>query len=149
VFAGGALILVVVVYYAAVNATSDFEDQNVAALMPVTSFDEAQAPISRLGALLGTNQGPWVAIEYRDTHYGLIASSAVAKTSDGRWFQSAKHYCGKFGLFSSIREHDSYDRAVGHFPRLAAADRAASVDEMIEILLELGFVEFEPTMNGQ
>ena len=83
---------------------SDWESQLTAQLTATDSYTELSNSLSGLGAMLGEEQGNWIAIDYRDTHAGIIASKAVARMRDGTLLESDEHHCGLFGIYSNLKQ---------------------------------------------
>ena len=125
-----------------------FTRRNVAQLAGVQTYTDAEAAMDDLDVLLGQPEGPWVVIAYSDTHSMMKVSSAVARTSDGRWFVSNEHFCGQFSGYAAYRDSpleswegpgEREDELREHNPRLYAIDHAASVDEAVATLEAMGF----------
>ena len=60
--------------------------------------------VGSLGIFLEFPDNSWMAIRYRDSHAGGIFSTAVALDSGGEWFESNKHFCGKFKIYPKMLE---------------------------------------------
>lgn len=74
--------------------------------------DELRAAVGSLGRLFDLEDGSWVAVRYSDSHASPGYSCAVALDSNGKWFYSSRHFCGRFQL---------YDRNEKQTRKLAAA----------------------------
>ncbi|MCA9274542.1 MAG: hypothetical protein KDA29_00795 [Phycisphaerales bacterium] len=83
---------------------SDWESQLTAQLTATDSYTELSNSLSGLGAMLGEEQGNWIAIDYRDTHAGIIASKAVARMKDGTLLVGDEHFCGRFAVYSNLKQ---------------------------------------------
>lgn len=83
---------------------SEWESQLKAELTASDSYAELSNSISGLGVMLGEKHGNWIAIDYRDTHAGIIASKAVARMKDGTLLVGDEHYCGKFAVYSNFKQ---------------------------------------------
>ncbi|MDF1809598.1 MAG: hypothetical protein P1U42_07880 [Phycisphaerales bacterium] len=68
------------------------------------SYKEVSESISSLGVMLGQEDSNWIAIDYRDTHAGVVASKAVARTKDGKLYVSSQHFCGFFAAYSNLKQ---------------------------------------------
>lgn len=132
-----------------------FHDENITQLASVATYEDAVAAVGNLDVVLGSSEGPWVVIAYRDTHRNMIASSAVALTSDGRWLESTEHFCGTFSGYSQQRQSykdpiyseiaaENGDSLESTFPELYAIDQATDIDTVIDQLVGLGFDSFTP-----
>jgi len=58
------------------------------------SASELEKVLGPLGVVLHFKDGSWLAISYRDDHSFLGWSAAVARDSEGAWFESSEHFCG-------------------------------------------------------
>ena len=65
-------------------------------LLAARTTNELAQAVGQLGHFLSYPDHSWVAIRYRDTHSGMLASSAVVRDSGDAWFESTVHYCGAF-----------------------------------------------------
>jgi hypothetical protein len=83
--------------------------ESVARLAAATNEESARAAVNSLGTFLSFTNGAWVAIRNRDTHAGRVQSHALARTSDGRWLESERHFCGIIG--SLERKIDEWRKA--------------------------------------
>lgn len=80
--------------------------------------------------MLGDNDN-WIAIAYRDSHRGGIVSVAIARTSDGLWYESDRHFCGGLAAYRSRRED------LTRITQLVAEDQLGSARQMAEIYVNL------------
>jgi hypothetical protein len=113
--------------------------------------DELNEAVGNLGIVFRTQDGGWLAIRYRDTHGGGIVSSSVARDSEGRWFVSSHHFCGKFQGYRMAKEdiwlnkrswrQDDLERT---FPSLLRLDQCENLEEARELLIGLEFEEVDP-----
>lgn len=72
--------------------------------------DEFIDAVGSLGAFIPLRDNGWIAIWYRDMHSGWIRSLAVARDSDGRWYESTRHFCGRLHLLHEyIRSQEDPD----------------------------------------
>jgi hypothetical protein len=140
----------------------------ISSLTSIQSYDEAVDSISHLGVVLGDAEGSWVVIDYKDTHNEWIVSTAVARTKDGQFFQSPKHFCGRFSGFQSTRDSaaeakkwlaeetdlkniEFYQEILSiadedlssNSSGLLAIDKETDPDRQRELLIELGFEPIE------
>lgn len=136
---------------------SEWESQLTAELTASDSYAELSNSISGLGVMLGDEQGNWIAIDYRDTHAGIIASKAVARMKDGTLLVGDEHYCGKFAVYSNFKQmwqseqelaseserwsFKEYCTELGtpELLELVAIESAQDPEKQRELLLELGF----------
>lgn len=73
------------------SMTRSWEKSLIGQLESIHSYDEAVLAES---TILGDPEDEWIVLGYEDTHSGRILSVTVAKTKDGRWFESRRHFCG-------------------------------------------------------
>lgn len=99
--------------------------ESVARLSAANNEQSARAAVNSLGTFLTFTNDAWVAIRYRDTHAGPVQSHALARTSDGRWLESERHFCGTIG---------GLDRRIDDW-RQADAQRQA---EWLSMMREIG-----------
>ncbi len=118
-----------------------------------------------IGAVLTFTNGGWLAVRYRDTHYNRVRSSAVAKSSDGRYLESHRHFCGTIqGLGRRAKEWQNSDaeyhefwlstwRDSGHSRNTNSVPtgldllpllEASNLDAAIQALRALGFRDVPP-----
>ena len=136
--------------------------ESIRLLQAASNAAEREEAVGRYGVVLTTAGGDWIAIRYRDSHSWPSAfSSAVARCSDGSWFQSSEHYCGQFSAYRSMRakraelmgeEYSDEIRAdyAEDFERNAQSEpgrieAAASLAEAKSELRKLGLSEFRPS----
>jgi hypothetical protein len=77
---------------------------SIATLSAAKTTNDLQQAVGGLGIFIPIRDGSWIAIRYRDTHAGRIASLAVARDSDGSWFESDHHFCGAFAGYRHERQ---------------------------------------------
>jgi hypothetical protein len=66
--------------------------------------DELRAAVGSWGRFFPLKDGSWVAVRYRDSHPYPGYSCAVALDSDGHWFHSSRHFCGRFRNYDQIQK---------------------------------------------
>lgn len=116
----------------------------ISSLTSIQSYDEAVDSISHLGVVLGDAEGSWVVIDYKDTHNEWIVSTAVARTKDGQFFQSPKHFCGRFSGYQSTKD------SIAEFKKLIAEETDPDPLEFLKAALsayEQDLVESNPPLN--
>ncbi len=142
---------------------SQWQAESSAKLAGATTYQEASEMISNLGVMLGDPDGLWVAVDYRDTHRSRILSASVARTSNGEFFVSRKHFCGSLSGYQNakdqiaefeilIKESSSpedvqfyqnlLDTTEFH-PLLFAIDSDSDPAKQRELLIELGFQQID------
>ena len=96
--------------------------------------------VGELGVVLTPGDGDWIAIRYTDSH-SVPWSSAVAHTSDDRWWVSSRHFCGTLNAYRHVvqpyrdmREHADSEKLQKllesrDFETLFAIDNSDSVDD--------------------
>lgn len=145
-----------------------FRADSARRLAAATTAEELAAATGRLGTVLWLPDRSWIAIRYTDAHVlpGWFSSS-VALGSDGRWLQSARHYCGLIGAFNDMRyvrdqdaawraarglPPDTSDTSDGEMGALFAADQAPSLEAARKILEDIGFsgydADVKPVLTG-
>ena len=72
--------------------------------------NELAQSVGRYGLLLQLTNGGWIAIRYRDTHHGMVASCAVARDSEGNWFESDRHFCGSLSFWPHLKETEAAEK---------------------------------------
>jgi hypothetical protein len=139
--------------------------ESVARLSAANNEQSARAAVNYLGTFLTFTNGDWVAIRYRDTHAGRVQSHALARTSDGRWLESERHFCGTIqGLgrrAAEWRDKDAESRefwlsswqesgparntnSVPSGLDLVPLLEASNLDSAVRALLRLGFRPTQP-----
>lgn len=123
--------------------------------------DELRKSVTSLGAFITPTNGGWIAIRYRDSHVLGPVSVAIARDSDGHWFQSEKHYCGTFRIVGQAMDREQRLRSespelftnetdavyfksgtpMEQFYRLFTA---TNLDTARMLLMAVGFKEFTP-----
>jgi hypothetical protein len=114
--------------------------------------EELRKAVGLLGALILLGDGSWIAVRYTDSHAYPGYSCAVALDSDGQWFSSTRHFCGRFSSYEQNKKRAQDLRAaLGHDEEamqkaLHAQDEelynlatAATLDEARTKLLRMGF----------
>lgn len=81
-----------------------FTNESVRILEQAKDANDLKEAVGPLGIFLTFPDNSWMAIRYRDSHHGSLASSAVVLDSDGNWFHSNKHFCGAFAGYKSHLE---------------------------------------------
>jgi hypothetical protein len=134
--------------------------ESVGRLSAANNEQSARAAVNSLGTFLSFTNRAWVAIRYRDTHAGRVQSHALARTSDGRWLESERHFCGTIrGLDRRIDDWRQADaerqaewrstmreigpaRNTNSLPSeldLLPLLEASNLDSAVQALLRLGF----------
>lgn len=140
-------------------------EDSVARLRGVADETSARAAVNYLGTFLTFTNGDWVVIRYRDIHVNRVQSHSLAKTSDGRWLESERHFCGTIqGLgrradewrradseyqteWRSMWQEDGPGRHTNSVPSgldLLPLLEASNLDSAVQALLRLGFRPTEP-----
>ena len=81
-----------------------WKSESIAALQAAHSTAELTNAVGSLGLYIALTNGGWIAIRYRDTHSLPIVSCAIARDSDGGWFESNRHFCGSLSSWPRHRE---------------------------------------------
>lgn len=81
-------------YFADQQLVRSWQSDLVEQLQQISSFDVAMESDLGLGSVLSDRDDKWIVVGYQDTHHGRLLSLAIAKTQDGRWFESRRHFCG-------------------------------------------------------
>ena len=124
-----------------------------------TTNDFAEA-VGRLGIFLTFPDESWIAIRYRDSHSGGVNSFAVARDSEGTWYQSSDHYCGRFlnyraeaerhveinAAFREMGSSETYDLNP-YFTEVHTIANSHDLEQARNNLLAMGFKKMERTPN--
>lgn len=143
---------------------------SVRVLAAAQSLSQLTNAVGDLGWFVELTNHEWIAIRYRDTHSGFVSSSAVARDSGGEWFESERHFCGRFQYWPHLKEQiqgDEEQRKLtpewftngirmadeggGHFPsyrELIAVESAQDLAGARLALEKIGFRKFKPSMKG-
>jgi hypothetical protein len=129
------------------------ERQSFAELARCQTVSELEEVTDWLGVVLKTRDGGWIAIRYRDSHKqaGGLWSSAVARDSDGRWYVSSEHFCGRFQGYRLDKkklnegfEAEWLRERSADYRKLEAIESCADVGAAAPLLLDIGFQPAEP-----
>jgi hypothetical protein len=85
------------------------ESESFRLLTQANTPEELREAVGSLGLFLELPDGSWIAIRYRDSHAMTGWSSAVALDSDGAWFISHEHFCGRFKGYRLQKENEQPD----------------------------------------
>lgn len=140
-------------------------EDSVARLRVLADSPSARATVKYLGTFLTFTNGDWLAIRYHDTHAGPVQSYALARTSDGRWLESERHFCGTIGgldqriddwrkadaqlqaekrsMMQEIGPARNTNSVPSEFDLLPLLE-ASNLDSAVQALLQLGFRPTEP-----
>lgn len=101
-----------------------------------TPEDRDQVAGSR-GLHLRFAEGSWLAIDYKDSHAWPAWSLAIGRDSEGAWYISSEHYCGRLALLDPRRDPEaSLPPSVATLAGLRLAARLADAKA---VLLDGGF----------
>ena len=145
---------------------SDTKRESIRILQAAHSNAELTNAVGYLGWFVQLTNQQWTAIRYRDTHFGIIGSSAVAGDSGGEWFESERHFCGRFKDWPYLKDRVQADEEElkltpesctnrvsladedgGHFPsyrELMAVESAPDLESARRALEKIGFRRFKP-----
>ena len=133
--------------------------ESIRILSAAKTPQELRAAVGKYGAFIEPTNGGWVAIRYTDTHSGSVQSMTVVRDSDGKWFESRRHFCGVLqnNASNSIADYLRLQPELPDaFPTQTNAHGIPSPDQLIPLfhatnvdaarkqLLTLGFKEFPP-----
>lgn len=118
-------------------------------LAQVDTLEKAELAAGSLGVALDHGDGQWTVIAYKDAHNFGHPSVAIAKMSDGSYFESHLHHCGIFRAFASQRR-DYYSWGEGSREELFAnnderiqllnrIEEEQDLKARVELMKELGF----------
>lgn len=104
--------------------------------------------VGDLGLFAEMADGSWLAIRYRDRHGFPMWSSAVALDSEGNWYRSNEHYCGRFMHYRRQKQRNEEDREDARKKNVPQLERD-EFNEFLESRLDKDFVELEaaPTLE--
>jgi hypothetical protein len=140
--------------------------ESVRVLSAAESASELTNAVGYLGWFVQLTNHQWIAIRYRDTHSGFVGSSAIARDSGGAWFESKRHFCGRFQYWPRLKEQvlgeeeqriltpewftnrvSLADEDGGMFPsyrEMIAIESAPDLESARRALQRIGFSEFRP-----
>jgi hypothetical protein len=125
-------------------AASKAEKASFVALADAKSLQELEATVSYLGVVLHVRNGEWIAIRYRDRHRLPSWSVAVALDSQGHWFVSRRHFCGRLSGYAWLRR---VGQDLEGFEDLVAIEQAADLAEAWPLLMGLEFHPADCTLT--
>jgi hypothetical protein len=98
---GGFIFYLAVIY----PATWHYETrrESIRILQAAHTTPELTNAVGYLGWFVQLTNHEWIAIRYRDTHSGFVGSSSVARDSGGEWFESDRHFCGRFQFWPNLK----------------------------------------------
>jgi hypothetical protein len=76
---------------------------SIAALAGAKTTEDLHRAVGGLGIFIPLRGGPWIAIRYNDSHVGMFTSLAIARDSEGGWFESKSHFCGSLVAYGARR----------------------------------------------
>ena len=145
---------------------SETKRESIRILQAAHSTTELTNAVGYLGWFVQLTNQQWVAIRYRDTHSGVVCSSAIARDSGGKWLESERHFCGRFQFWPHLKEkvqaEDEQrkltpnwftnrvplaDQDGGYFPsyrELMAIESASDLESARNALEKIGFRKFNP-----
>lgn len=160
----GFLAYVYLIYPA--TWSSSKRRESVRILSAAESTNELTNVVGSLGWFVQLTNHQWIAIRYRDTHSGFVGSSAVARDSGGAWFESKRHFCGRFQYWPRLKDQalgeeeqrrmtpewltnrvSLADEKGGMFPsyrEMIAIESAPDLESARRALQRIGFREFKP-----
>ena len=160
-----ALILGVIAYVELVYPAIFYplkKREPVQILTNAKGTNELAQSVGRYGLMMQLTNGGWIAIRYSDLHAGGIRSCAIARDSEGNWFESDRHFCGALALWPRKKERllaieaeiqrESSESLTNRLPsavagnggprlddKIAAVESASSMAEARTALEKLGF----------
>ena len=93
-----ALLVVILINFSEPAWTWHTRWESKRLLAAAKTTNELTEAVGKLGCFLTFPDNSWMAIRYRDTHGGILASSAIVRDSGGTWFESTEHYCAAVRL---------------------------------------------------
>ena len=134
--------------------------ESVRVLASAQSASELTNAVGYLGWFVQLTNREWIAIRYRDTHSGFVGSSAVARDSGGGWFESERHFCGRFHYWPLLKEQVQGDEELRKlmpelftnsiplpaedYRELIAIESASDLASARLALEKIGFRKFKP-----
>ena len=79
------------------------ESESVRLLSEAKSTNELAEAVGSLGVMMQLTNGGRIAIRYRDMHSPGFFSCAIARDSDGNWFESRRHFCGNLRYWPTLK----------------------------------------------
>jgi hypothetical protein len=124
----GAAIFYAVYFHAVVGPVLErWQARRALASASSAKLEDAVGP---LGAVMRFPDQSWIAIRYRDSHLSPGWSLAVARDSEGKWFESDEHFCGHLGI---LRDLEEMARLSGDLPS-PLSDPPANRHEWLRLL---------------
>ncbi|HLP84147.1 MAG TPA: hypothetical protein VK157_07340 [Phycisphaerales bacterium] len=134
-------------------------------LTNLTSVSAGSKPTpERLGIDIDLPDGTWIVIDYRDSHSYPGYSLAYALTSDGTWYTSREHFCGRWGSMSEkLKQMKQYRDSNDELERemSAYAEQSLKNDPQARIvfantlteakaeLIAIGFEQVQPPTSAK
>lgn len=152
----GAAVFIVLVFAISlilpVIAPLQARKESMRILSEAKDVAQRQEAVGSLGILLEYTNGQWIAIRYRDSHSWPGWSSAIAQDSDGRFYESRKHFCGRlrgYAKMAGLEREMSVEWAsqgetntVDYLSKHGEIHTVASADGLqnaVPLLLKMGF----------
>jgi hypothetical protein len=145
---------------------SDTRRESFRVLKAAQSAAELTNAVGEFGWFISLTNGAWIAIRYRDVHSVPIRSCSVARDSGGGWFESDRHFCGRFSFWPHLKEQvaaeeeqrkltpdlfknripvaDSDDGMFPSYREMLAVESAPDLDSARRALQKIGFSELKP-----
>lgn len=86
------------------NWYSNTRHESVGLLKAAQSTVDLSNAVGSLGWYIPLTNNAWIAIRYRDSHGRGVRSCAVSRDSGGDWFESDRHFCGRFQYWPHLKE---------------------------------------------
>lgn len=137
--------------------------ESIRVLKSAHTPSELTNAVGYLGWFVSLTNGAWIAIRYQDSHSGGVISCAVARDSGGGWFESERHFCGRFSYWPKLKEQVAFEEEMrksdpkflgnhasqaegdgSGFPsyrEMMAIESAADLESARRALLKIGFRE--------
>ena len=137
-------------YVAARSALARERSHAIELLQDASTVEELNDAVGYLGLFQPISDHDWIAIRYKDMHVSPgFWSYATALDSEGHWYVSTYHHCGRFQSYRKAVElidnepdpvfKSHYERRLESFPNLVELADCNTLSEARRILSRLHF----------
>ncbi len=150
IFSGFLVILLSVFFLIIIFLPRYYKQESITILKNSKTHDELKKAVGPLGIFIQIKDGSWIAIRYTDTHSIPSWSLSIALDSNGKWFESKRHFCGRLRSYRVIvkkmelldKKSIDYDLFMEkHYQELFYVASAPNLKVARKKLLLMGFYE--------
>lgn len=139
------LVLVVLPLVRSYLAGRDAAAMSMRLLSRAHSREELEKAVGDMGVVLSLRDGQWIAVRYDESEETPEFSNAVARCSDGSWFESTSRHSGRFQIYRKYVKEIELATAAGE--RGYAASRRAELESNASFA-ELILIERSPDIGS-